>query len=58
LLAALTPGKTGVFPDNPSPASMFRYLFDAYFGTHFGPAVPPANGGQVTPVDPSVLGEP
>jgi len=55
LLAALTPGKTNVYPDDPSPASVMRYLFDAYFGTHFGRAVPPPGGGQVTPLDPSVL---
>jgi hypothetical protein len=57
-LAALTPGKTDVFPDDPSPASIFRYLFDSYFGTSYGRAVPPPNGGQVPPVDPSVLQNP
>jgi hypothetical protein len=53
--AALTPGREGVFPADPSPASLLRYLFDAYLGTNLGPAVPPPGGGQVAPVDPSVL---
>ena len=57
-LAALTPGKTGVFPDDPSPASLFRYVFDAYFGTSYGRAVPPPAGGQIDPIDPSVLTDP
>jgi hypothetical protein len=56
--AAVTPGKTDVFPDDTSPASLFRYLFDAYFGTSYGRAIPPPGGGQVPPVDPSVLQEP
>jgi hypothetical protein len=53
--AALTPGREGVFPADPSPASLLRYLFDAYLGTNLGPAVPPPGGGQVAPVDASVL---
>lgn len=53
--AALTPGRGGVFPEDISPASVFRHLFDAYAGTSLGPAVPPEGGGQVPPVDASVL---
>lgn len=45
--AAYTPGKSGVFPDDISPVNVFRDLFDAYFGTHLGEAVPPVGGGQI-----------
>jgi hypothetical protein len=55
LFAALTPERQAVFPEDISPVSVFRYLFDAYFGTAYGPAVPPPGGGQVAPVDASVL---
>jgi hypothetical protein len=57
-LAALTPGKTDVFPDDPSPASLFRYLYDAYFGTTYRRAVPPPGGGQIEPIDPSIFADP
>jgi hypothetical protein len=55
LFAALTPGREDVFPDDISPVDIFRLLFDAYWDTDFGRAVPPPNGGQVAPVDASVL---
>ena len=57
-LAAVTPGKTDVFPDDPSPASLFRYLYDAYFATSYGRAVPPNGGGQIEPIDPSIFADP
>lgn len=56
LFAALTPGRRDVFPDDISPVDLFRLLFDAYLGTDYGRAVPPRPGGQVAPVDASVLG--
>lgn len=56
LFAALTPGRTNVFPDDVSPVDMVRLLFDAYLGTDYGRAIPPAGGGQIPPVDSSVLG--
>jgi hypothetical protein len=55
LFAALTPERTGVFPDDISPVNVFRYLFDAYFETQLGPASPPPDGGQIPPVDAAVL---
>jgi hypothetical protein len=55
LFAALTPDRDGVFPDDVSPVDLFRLLFDAYFGTAHGRATPPVDGGQVEPVDASVL---
>lgn len=55
LFAALTPGERGVFPDDISPVDIFRLLFDTYFGTDYGRAAPPEGGGQIPPVDPSVL---
>ncbi|MDQ4035540.1 MAG: hypothetical protein M3153_06380 [Chloroflexota bacterium] len=55
LFAALTPGRTGVFPNDVSPASIFRYLADRYFGTDYGRATPPFAGGHVPPVDSSAL---
>ncbi|MDX6592763.1 MAG: hypothetical protein QOJ13_1959, partial [Gaiellales bacterium] len=55
LFATLTPGHDDVYPDDPSPVDLFRSLFDAYFGTDYGRAVPPENGGQIPPVDASVL---
>jgi hypothetical protein len=55
--AALTPGRENVFPDDVSPVDLFRLLFDAYFDTDYGRATPPEGGGQVPPVDASVLGD-
>ena len=55
LFASLTPGHENVFPDDISPVDMFRLLYDAYFGTTFGRATPPEDGGHVPPVDASVL---
>jgi hypothetical protein len=55
LFATLTPGMEGVYPEDPSPVDLFRLLFDAYFATDFGRAVPPDPGGQIPPVDASVL---
>jgi hypothetical protein len=53
--AALTPDREDVFPDDISPVDIFRLLFDAYWGTDFGRAVPPPGGGQIAPLDASVL---
>jgi hypothetical protein len=55
--AAITPGQEDVFPDDISPVDLFRLLYDAYFDTAFGRALPPENGGQVAPVDANVLGQ-
>ena len=55
LFATLTPDREGVFADDTSPVDIFRQLFDAYLGTEFGRATPPPGGGQVPPVDASVL---
>jgi hypothetical protein len=55
LFAALTPGKTDVYPDDISPVDLFRLLYDAYFGTDYGRAVPPEDGGHIPPLDASVL---
>lgn len=55
LFAALTPGQDDVFPDDVSPVDLFRLLFDAYDGTAYGRATPPAGGGHVAPIDASVL---
>ena len=55
LFAALTPGHEDVFPDDVSPADLFRLLFDAYAGTDYGRVRPPEDGGHVEPVDASVL---
>jgi len=55
LLAALTPGHAGVYPDDVSPTDMLRLLFDTYFGTDYGRAEPPPDGGQIEPVDAGVL---
>jgi hypothetical protein len=57
LFAAFTPDRSDVFPDDISPVDIFRLLFDAYLGTDYGRATPPADGGQVAPVDASVLDE-
>lgn len=57
LFAALTPARDGVFPDDISPVDVFRLLFDAYWGTSYGRAEAPADGGQIAPVDASVFGE-
>lgn len=54
--AALTPSRTDIFPNDISPVDIFRLLYDAYLGTNYGRAVPPEDGGQVAPIDPSVLG--
>lgn len=53
--AALTPGHPDAFPNDISPVDIFRLLSDAYFGTDYGRATPPENGGQVPPVDESVF---
>ena len=53
--AAITPGREDVFPDDISPVDIFRLLYDAYFGTDYGRATPPEDGGQVAPVDASVF---
>jgi len=55
LFAALTPEHSDVFPDDISPVDIFRLLFDAYLGTDYGRASAPAGGGQIAPVDASVL---
>jgi hypothetical protein len=55
LFAALTPEREDVFPGDVSPVNVFRYLFDAYFDTQLGPATPPSDGGQIPPVDATVL---
>ncbi|HEX7223965.1 MAG TPA: hypothetical protein VF367_00115, partial [Candidatus Limnocylindria bacterium] len=55
LFAALMPDGADVFPDDISPVDTFRLLFDAYLGTDYGRATPPADGGHVSPVDASVL---
>jgi hypothetical protein len=55
LFAALTPGKPDLFPDDTSPVNIMRLLFDAYLGTDYGRATPPADGGQIPPIDASVL---
>ena len=55
LFATLTPGHEDVYPDDASPIDLFRALFDAYFDTDYGRAVPPEPGGQIPPVDASVL---
>lgn len=55
LFAALTPERERVFPDDISPVDIFRLLFDAYLGTDHGRATPPPDGGQIRPVDASVL---
>ena len=55
LFAALTPGRTDAFPDDIAPVNIFRYLADAYYGTDYGPAIPPPGGGQIPAVDASVL---
>ena len=55
LFATLTPGQQDVYPDDASPIDLFRLLFDAYFGTDNGRAVAPDPGGQVPPIDASVL---
>ncbi len=57
LFAALTPGHVGLYPDDISPTDMLRLLFDAYFGTDFGRATPPTDGGQIPAVDASVFGD-
>jgi hypothetical protein len=54
LFATLTPGQEEVYPDDASPIDLFRLLFDAYFGTDNGRAIPPG-GGEIPPIDPSVL---
>jgi hypothetical protein len=55
LFAASTPGRSDVFPNDISPASIFRYLADAYLDTDLGRAEPPADGLHIPPVDASVL---
>jgi len=55
LFATLTPGHEDVYPDDASPIDLYRALFDAYFDTDYGRAVPPEPGGQIPPVDASVL---
>ena len=55
LVAALTPDRSDVLPDDISPADLLRLVFDAYWETDYGRATPPANGGQIPPVDASAL---
>jgi len=55
LVATLTPGREDIYPDDASPVDLFRLLFDAYFATDYGRAVPPDPGGQIPPVDASAL---
>jgi len=55
LFAASTPGSSDVFPNDISPASIFRYLADAYLDTDLGRAEPPTDGLHIPPVDASVL---
>ena len=55
LFAALTPDREDVFPDDISPVDAFRLLYDAYLEGEYGRATPPEDGGQVAPLDPSVL---
>ena len=43
LFAAFTPGESGVFPNDITPASIFRFLSDSYFGTEYGRV--PSYGG-------------
>lgn len=57
LFAALTPGREDVYPEEVSPVDLFRLLFDAYFDTDLGRAIPPEGGGQIPPVDAAVLEE-
>ena len=57
LFATLTPDHPDVYPEDPSPIDLFRVLFDSYFQTDYGRAVPPDPGGQIPPVDASVLDE-
>jgi hypothetical protein len=54
LVAARTPERASVYPEDVSPVDLFRLLFDAYFGTELGRAEPPG-GGEIAPVDASVL---
>ena len=56
LFAALTPGTRESFRMTSRRSTSFRLLFDAYLGTDYGRATPPADGGQIPPVDASVLG--
>ena len=53
--AALTPNHTNVFPNDISPVNILRFVFDTYLGTDLGAAIPPDDGGQIPPVDASVL---
>ncbi len=46
LFAALTPGQPAVFPDDITPASIFRLLADSYFGTEYGRVTPLAGYGN------------
>ncbi len=46
LFAALTPGRSDVFPDDIAPQDIVRYLADAYFETDLGAA---ARGDDVSP---------
>ncbi len=55
LVAARTPDMEGFLPEDISPADLLRLVFDEYWGTDYGRATPPAGGGQVPPVDASVL---
>jgi len=55
LFAASTPARPDVFPNDISPASIFRYLADAYFDTDLGRAVPPIDGLHIPPVRAAVL---
>ena len=55
LFAALTPGHSNVFPKDVEIVHVLPLLFNAYFGTEFQLAVPPARGIQIPKVDADVL---
>ena len=58
LFAALTPGRENVFPDDISPVDLFRLLFDAYYDTDHGRAIPPETAARSRRSTRSVLDPP